>query len=81
MFAKIMQSNEISVNLTIGTDEKTAQDIQTMGSNHVSCPVKDIVIDEKNKIVSTPAYMSAQRISETADGIEKLVKSVLEMVV
>ena len=80
MFAKIMQGAGDSVELTIGTDEQTSSDINSMGSNHISCPVEDIVIDKKNKIVSTPAYMLAQRISEAAEGIEKLVKEVLAMV-
>lgn len=80
MFAHIMKSADISVDLTIGTDEQTAKDIQSMGSNHLECNVQDIVIDKNNKVVSTPAYMLAQRISEAADGIEKLVESVLEMV-
>ena len=80
MFAKVMQGAGDSVEMTIGTDEQTSSDINSMGSNHVSCPVEDIVIDKKNKIVSTPAYMLAQRISEAAEGIEKLVKEVLAMV-
>lgn len=80
MFAKILQGAGDTVELTIGTDEQTSSDINSMGSNHVSCPVEDIVIDKKNKIVSTPAYMLAQRISEAAEGIEKLVKEVLAMV-
>jgi len=80
MFAKIMQGAGHTVELTIGTDEQTSSDINSMGSNHVSCPVEDIVIDKKNKIVSTPAYMLAQRISEVAEGIERLVKEVLAMI-
>ncbi|SVB20743.1 uncharacterized protein METZ01_LOCUS173597 [marine metagenome] len=80
MFAKILQGAGDTVELTIGTDEQTSSDINSMGSNHISCPVEDIVIDKKNKIVSTPAYMLAQRISEAAEGIEKLVKEVLAMV-
>jgi enhancing lycopene biosynthesis protein 2 len=37
------------------------------------------VVDEKHKIVSTPAYMLAQRISEAATGIERLVEKVLAL--
>jgi enhancing lycopene biosynthesis protein 2 len=37
-------------------------------------------VDVKNKIVSTPAYVEAKSIKEAADGIEKLVTKVLEMV-
>jgi enhancing lycopene biosynthesis protein 2 len=80
MFAKIMQGAGDSVEMTIGTDKQTSSDINSMGSNHVSCSVEDIVVDKNNKIVSTPAYMLAQRISEAAEGIEKLIKEVLMMV-
>ena len=80
MFAKIMQGTGDSVEMTIGTDEQTSSDINSMGSNHITCSVEDIVIDKKNKVVSTPAYMLDQRISEVAEGIEKLVKEVLMMV-
>ena len=79
MFAKIMQGTGDSVEMTIGTDEQTSSDINSMGSNHITCSVEDIVIDKKNKVVSTPAYMLDQRISEVAEGIEKLVKEVLAM--
>ena len=34
----------------------------------------------KNKIVSTPAYMLTNSIGEAADGIEKLVNAVLSLV-
>ena len=41
-----------------------------MGGEHVPCPVDDIVVDEENKIVTTPAYMLAQNIAQAAEGIE-----------
>ena len=40
----------------------------------------DIVVDEVNKIVTTPAYVEANSIKEAAEGIEKLVTKVLEMI-
>jgi len=68
------------VSLTIGNDEQTADDLTTMGAKHVTCPVQEIVVDKEKKVVSTPAYMLAGRISEAADGIEKLVKEVLNLI-
>ena len=65
--------------VTIGTDAGTAAAITETGSEHVSCPVAEFVVDRENKIVTTPAYMLANRISEAAEGIEKAVKSVVEM--
>ncbi len=63
--------------LTIGTDIDTAEVLEDMGAEHVPCPVDDIVVDEDNKVVTTPAYMLAQNIAEAATGIEKLVSRVL----
>lgn len=68
---------ELRVDLTIGSDPETAAAIERMGARHVESPVTEIVVDEANKVVSTPAYMSAKTISEAAEGIEKLVAAVL----
>lgn len=65
--------------LTIGTDIDTAEIIEEMGGEHIPCPVDDIVVDEDNKLVTTPAWMLAQRIDEAATGIEKLVARVLDL--
>ena len=51
-----------------------------MGIKVENVKAKDIVIDEKNKIVSTPAYVEANSIMEVAEGINKLVDKVLEMI-
>lgn len=68
---------DFPLRLTIGTDIDTAEVIEEMGGEHVPCPVDDIVVDEDNKVVTTPAYMLAQNIDEAATGIEKLVDRVL----
>ncbi len=70
---------EIHPTLTIGNDMATAQVIEKLGAKHQSCPVKEFVVDEKNKIVSTPAYMLAMHISEVFEGITKLVKEVVKL--
>ena len=68
---------DFPLRLTIGTDIDTAEVIEEMGGEHVPCPVEDIVVDEDNKIVTTPAYMLAQTIAEAAAGIDKLVARLL----
>ncbi|HLR17451.1 MAG TPA: isoprenoid biosynthesis glyoxalase ElbB [Alcanivoracaceae bacterium] len=64
---------------TIGTDKDTAAAIEAMGAVHEERAVDEILVDEDNKLVTTPAYMEATRISEAAQGIEKLVQQVLKM--
>ncbi|VEN74608.1 isoprenoid biosynthesis protein with amidotransferase-like domain [Candidatus Desulfarcum epimagneticum] len=65
--------------LTIGNDMATASALEAMGARHVECPVDGIVEDEKNRIVSTPAYMLGPGIKDVAKGIEKLVNRIVEM--
>ena len=65
--------------LTIGTDQDTADAIEAMGGVHQSCPVEDIVVDEANNLVTTPAYMLASSVSEAAKGIDKLIDKIAKM--
>lgn len=68
------------VAFTIGTDKEVASKVEAMGGKHKECSVNECVIDEKNKVVSTPAYMLAQSIAEVAVGVEKLVQAVLKLI-
>ncbi|PWB31819.1 isoprenoid biosynthesis protein ElbB [Pseudomonas sp. NDM] len=67
------------VTCTIGNDADTAAAMNKMGATHEECAVTDIVEDKARKLVTTPAYMLAQTISEAASGINKLVDRVLEL--
>jgi len=68
-----------AVTLTIGNDAATDAALREMGAIAEDHAVEEIAVDEKHRIVSTPAYMLAGRISEAAVGIDKLVAKVLEM--
>ncbi|WP_027716142.1 isoprenoid biosynthesis glyoxalase ElbB [Desulfuromonas sp. TF] len=65
--------------LTIGTDTDVASAILSTGSRHSSCAVTGSVVDQENKIITTPAYMLAERISEISEGITKTVRALLEL--
>ncbi len=67
------------VEFTIGNDASTAKALAASGGTHVNCNVFNVVVDRRLKIVTTPAYMLAQRITEAEAGISKLVQAVLEM--
>lgn len=67
------------VQVTIGNDPATARAIEAMGARHVDCPVDMCVVDDRHKIVSTPAYMLAGSIKEAAAGIERLVKTLVKL--
>ena len=64
--------------VTIGNDMGVAGQIESMGWRHTECPVDRICVDEKNRLVTTPAYMLGPGIKDVAKGIEKLVDQVVE---
>jgi len=70
---------DYGVTLTIGTDADTAANIEALGAKHQNCAVDEIVYDEVNKVVSTPAYMLGPSIAHIHRGIDKLVAKVLEL--
>lgn len=67
------------VSVTVGNDPSVSGAISAMGGLHRSCGVEDIVVDFEHRVVTTPAYMLATRISEAATGIFKLVDRINEM--
>jgi len=69
-----------NVELTIGTDRATAAALESMGARHRDAAATEIVVDEANRIVTTPCYMTARGIAEVGAGAEKLVARVLEMI-
>ncbi|WP_027960313.1 isoprenoid biosynthesis glyoxalase ElbB [Halomonas halodenitrificans] len=65
--------------VTIGQDPGVSGALSAMGGLHRTCSVEDIVVDFEHRVVTTPAYMLATRISEAAKGIFKLVDRVDEL--
>jgi len=64
---------------TIGHDPGIEGALISMGALHKTCAVDEIVVDNEHKLVTTPAYLLATRITEAQSGIFKLVDKVLEM--
>jgi enhancing lycopene biosynthesis protein 2 len=65
--------------LTIGDDADTAAALEALGARHKAAAADEIVVDQGNKIVTTPCYMLAQSIKEVGAGVEKLVAKVMEL--
>ncbi len=65
------------VTVTVGNDADTAKAIEAMGGKHQVCEVSQACTDEQHKVVTTPAYMLANSISEAQLGIEKCVQQVI----
>jgi enhancing lycopene biosynthesis protein 2 len=79
LIASAFKGSSTHPKLTIGNDAGTAKALEGMGARHESCPVTEFRVDEQNRIVSTPAYMYDERISNVAKGVEKLVGEVLRL--
>lgn len=79
VLASAFEGEKLKPSLTIGNDADTAAGLEAKGARHVVCPVREFVVDEENRLVTTPAYMLAERMDEAAEGIEKLVAAVLTM--
>lgn len=69
-----------STTLTLGNDASCADAMRTLGQQHRDTPsAREIVIDEANKLVTTPAYMfDDARLSDVFAGIERCVAEVLQ---
>ena len=65
--------------LTIGSEKGVIDALSSIGVKHTLCKVDGIVVDEKNKIVTSPAYMLGPGIADVAKGIKKLVEKVIQM--
>ena len=79
MLARIVGGRGIAARMTIGNDTQTAGAIDQMGARHVECACEAFVVDEANKIVSTPAYMLGKGPAQIFEGIRKLVAEVLRL--
>lgn len=80
LLARIAGKHGVKAKVTIGNDAGTAKAIAATGCAHEDCPVTEFSVDEKNKIVTTPAYMLGPGPAAVHEGISKLVERVLAMV-
>jgi enhancing lycopene biosynthesis protein 2 len=67
------------VRITLGPRGSVpARHAAVMGADVRPCIVNELVIDQKNKVVSTPAFMyDDARLRDVAGGIDKLVRTVM----
>lgn len=65
--------------VTIGQDAATAEAIEKMGGTHTKTTHGEVVIDNANKIATTPCYMLDATIDQIASGAENVVEATLKM--
>jgi len=64
--------------MTIGQDEGTAGGIEAMGGVHETTSHGEVIVDEQNKLFTTPCYMLDADIVQIGDGAENIVRAVLK---
>lgn len=75
LIAKAFEGSGKSIKLTLGSALGPFEDAKFFGANPEMQPATEIVVDEENKIVTTPAYMEGNSsLFEVYSGIEKLVE-------
>jgi enhancing lycopene biosynthesis protein 2 len=67
------------IRVTIGNDIGTAKAISALGGQHVNASYGEVIIDHQRKIATTPCYMLEATISEIEEGVNNLVKAILDM--
>jgi len=69
------------VRITFGTKAcEEAKHAAVMGADVRPCPLREILVDQKNRVVSTPAYMyDDARLSDVGFSIERLVRQVIAL--
>lgn len=65
--------------VTIGTDEATANAIESIGAKHQKTNGSEIVVDEENKIVTSPCYMHDTSVGVVAQGAENVINALYEL--
>jgi len=85
--AKALEGSGITSKLTLGTTAGSSPyDIEgfhggvaSVGVEPVTCALGDIVIDEENRIITSPCYMMDASISQIYDGIYKACEALVEL--
>jgi enhancing lycopene biosynthesis protein 2 len=65
--------------LTIGNDPDTAAALERMGARHRTATVTEVVVDRRNRFVTTPCYMYDARLRDVAAGAEKAIQELLAL--
>lgn len=67
------------VRITFGSKAcEEAKHAAVMGADVRPCPLREVLVDQKNRVVSTPAYMYDEaRLSDVGFTIERLVRQVI----
>jgi enhancing lycopene biosynthesis protein 2 len=75
MIAALIPGAEV----TLGSDIKFNSEVSTLGGKHKTAQNRQVVVDTKNRIVTTPCYMNDAKITDIAEGADMLVKAIIAL--
>jgi enhancing lycopene biosynthesis protein 2 len=86
--AKALENEKVNPTLTVGTTASASpydissisKGIESLGAKHEPCDVNGIVIDAKNKIVTSPCYMMETSLFNVHQGIKRTVEALLGLI-
>lgn len=87
VIAKALENSDVNAMLTLGTTDGASpydikgfhEGVESIGVQTVLCKTGDIVVDEENKIITSPCYMMDAPISKIYDGIYKACEKLMEL--
>jgi enhancing lycopene biosynthesis protein 2 len=79
LLARVLGAGGMPVEVTIGNDRGVAGAIAAMGARHVDCAVDRAVVDERCRVVTSPAYMLAAGIGDVYKSAGALVDGIGKM--
>ena len=75
ILAKLFGDEGIEV--TIGSGDVEHAEVEKTGAKHIKMGVHGVHRDDERRVLSTPAYMEAQRIADLPTGINELVRQLI----
>lgn len=67
------------VTITMGQDQSAIRNVTAMGASHRVTGAREIVIDRKNKVVTSPCYMLDSGIVDIAEGAMNTVNALIKL--
>jgi enhancing lycopene biosynthesis protein 2 len=66
--------------ITMGSNNRFLAEVEAMGHTHVVVPASKIVVDEPNRLITSPGYLGTRSLVDVFEGIDKTVEALLIMV-
>lgn len=88
LLGKAFETSDVSLNLTIGSEKESSpytiadfeNGLRKTGARTEQKTIKEILVDEENKIVTAPCYMMDASISEIRQNVKMAVEALVKLI-